>query len=75
MVARECYIVMLETDDCLQALNTEERWVMVEPKEDLEEISMDDNFLGQTTYIGTQAGLSVRKELAIFLKNNQDVFA
>ena len=43
MATRECYIAMLEMDDHLQALNFEERMVAVEPTEDLEEISLDDN--------------------------------
>ena len=43
MAARECNIAMLEMDDHLQALNFEERRVAVEPTEDLEEISLDDN--------------------------------
>lgn len=74
MTARECYITMLEMDDHLQALNIEEQRVIVEPKEDLEEISLDDNFLGQITRISTHVDPSVRKELALFPKNNQDVF-
>ena len=75
MAARECYIGMLEMDDYLQALNISERRVTVEPTEDLEEISLDDNCPGQITRIGTQADPLICKELAHFLKNNQDVFA
>ena len=75
MVACECYIAMPEMDGHLQALNIEERRVIVEPIEDLEEISLDDDTPGQTTWIGTQANLSVCKEIALFLKNNRDVFA
>ena len=73
MATRECYIAMLEMDDHLQALNIEERRVTVEPTEDLEEISLDDDVLGRVTHIGMQANPSVRKEL-VFLKNNRDVF-
>ena len=47
---------------------------MVEIMEDLEEISLDDNFQDWITRIAMQADPSVRKELTIFLKNNQDVF-
>lgn len=75
MATRERYIVMLERDDHLHALNIEERKVIVEPTEELEQISLDDDTLGRTTRIGTQADPSIRKELAIFLKDNQDVFA
>ena len=74
MATRECYIAMLEMDD-LQALNIEERKVTVEPTEDLEEISLDDDTPGWTTCIGTQADPSIPKEFALFLKSNWDVFA
>ena len=75
MVACECYIAMLEMDDHLQALNIEERRIAVKPTENLEEISLDDNIPGWVTRISTQANPLVRKELALFLKNNRDVFA
>ena len=70
MVAHKCYIAMLEMDNHLHVLNIEEPQVTVEPTEELEEISLDDNCLGQITCIGTRADLSIRKELALFLKNN-----
>ena len=59
--ACECYIAMLEMDDHLQALSIEERWVVVELTEDLEEISLDDNILGRMTHVGMQADPSVHK--------------
>ena len=74
MVACECYIAMLEMDDHLQVLNIEEWRVTVEPTKDLEEISLDDNFPGRVTGIDMQADPTVRKEFALFLRNNQDVF-
>ena len=74
MMARECYVVMLEMDDHLQALNIEERRVTVEPIEDLEEISLNDNFPGWITRIGMQASPIVCKEVTLFLRNNLDVF-
>ena len=72
MAAHECYMAMLEMDDHQQALTIEEQWVTVEPTEDLEEISLDDNFPGRVTYIGTQSPVLV---LDLLLRNNQDVFA
>lgn len=75
MAAHKCYIAMLEMDDHLQVLYIMERRVMVEPIENLDVISLDDNYLGWITRIGTQTDLSIRKELALFLKNNQGVFA
>ena len=74
MAARKCYIAMLKMDDHLQALNIEERRIAVEPTKDLEEISLDDNIPSRITHFGTQINPSVRKELALFLKNNCDVF-
>jgi len=70
MADRKCYIAMLEMDDRLWALNIEEKWVTVESMEDLEEISLDNNFSGQIIRISTQADPSVPKKLALFLKNN-----
>ena len=71
MVAHECQVAMLEMDDHLQALNIEEMKVAVKPTENLEKISLDDNIPGRITHIGMQADPSVRKELALFLKNHQ----
>ena len=62
-------------DDHLQALNIKKWRVTVESTEDLEDISLDDSRLDQVTRIGTQANPLVYKELTLFLKNNQDVFA
>lgn len=61
---------MLEMDDHLQVLNTKERRIAVEPMDDLEEISLDDNIPGRVSHIGTQANPSVCKDLALFLKGN-----
>ena len=36
MVACECYVIMLEMDDHLLALNIKERKVTIEPMDDLE---------------------------------------
>lgn len=52
MAACECYIAMLEMDNHLQALNINEQRVVVEPTEDLEEVSLDDNIPGRITHIG-----------------------
>ena len=74
MAASECYIAMLEMDDHLQALSIKEQWVIVEPMEDLEEISLDDNIPGRITRVDMQVDPSVHQELALLLKNNQDIF-
>ena len=75
MAACKCYIAILEMDDHLQALNIEERRVMMETTKALEDVSLDDRHLDQTTRIGTQSSLLVHKELTLFIRNNLDVFA
>ena len=56
-------------------LNIKERRVIVEPKKDLKEVSLDNNIPGRTTYIGRQANPLVCKYFAPFLKTTRDVFA
>ena len=75
IVARECYIAILEMDDQLQTMNIKEQWTMTELVERLEEIPFDDSRLDRTTRISTLASLTVRLALMTFLKANQDVFA
>ena len=75
IVARECYIAILEMDDQLQTMNIKEQWTMTKLVERLEEIPFDDSRLDRTTRISTLASLTVRLALMTFLKANQDVFA
>lgn len=75
MVAHKCYVAMLEMDDHLQVLNIERWRVMVELTGDLKEISLDNDLLGRITGIDMQADPTFCKELTLFFKNNQDVFA
>ena len=44
---------MLKMDDHLQVLNIKERKVIIEPTENLEEISLDNDTPGRTTCIST----------------------
>ena len=43
LAARECYLAMLTTDDQVQTMNIEEKRIVVEPIEVLEDISLDEN--------------------------------
>ena len=70
VVARECYIAMLEMDDHLQTMNIEEERVVVEPVEGLEEILLDNSRPERTTRIGTLASPPVRQALMAFLREN-----
>ena len=42
LAARECYLAMLATDEQVQTMNIEEKKVVVEPIEVLEDISLDE---------------------------------
>ena len=73
VVARECYIGMMEMDDHLLAMNIEEHETRTEPVKELEEILLNDSKLDQTTRIGTLASPTIRQ--TTFLKDTWDVFA
>ena len=75
VVARECYITMLEMDNHLQTMSIEEQRTMVEPVEGLEEVLLDDFRPEQMTRIGIFTSPLVRQVLTTFLRENQDVFA
>ena len=53
----------------------EEQRTKVEPVEELEEVTLDESRLEQTTRMGTLASQPIRQALTSFLKTNQDVFA
>ena len=55
VVARECYIAMLEMDDQQQTMCIEEQQTVVKPIEELEEIIIDDSRPERTTRVGTLA--------------------
>ena len=75
VAACECYVVMMEMDDHLQAMNIEEHRTTTEPVEKLEEVFLDDSNHERTTKIGTLASPVVCQELTAFLRSNRDVFA
>ena len=75
VVARECYIAMLEMNDHQQTMYKEEQRTMAEPVEELEEVTFNDSRPKRTTRMGTLASQPVRQALTTFLRENQDVFA
>ena len=75
VVARECYIAVLEMDDHLQTMNIEEQREVAELVEGLEEILLNKSRLERTTKIGTLASPPIRQALTAFLRENQEVFA
>ena len=68
VVARECYIAMLEMDGHQQTMCIEEQCAIVEPIEEFEEVTLDNSRPEQTTRIGTLASWPVRQALMDFPK-------
>ena len=75
MVARECYIAMLEMKDHQQTMCIGEQRTTAESVEELEEIVLNELRHERTTRMGTLASPMIRQDLAGFLRMNQDVFA
>ena len=68
VVARECYIAMLEMEDHQQTMCIGEQQTIAESVEELEEVILDESRLGRTTRMGTLASPMVREDLASFLR-------
>ena len=75
VVARKCYIAMLEMDDYLQTMCIEEQRMIAEPIEMLEEVFLNNSRPERMTKIGTFASPPICQALTAFLRENQDVFA
>ena len=75
VVARECYIAMLEFEDYQQTMYIGEQRTAAEPVEELEEIILDESRPERRTGMGTLASPPIRQDLTGFLRMNQDVFA
>ena len=56
-------------------MNIEEKRVVVEPIEKLEDISLDENNPERYTKVGVDLEENIKKDLVHFLKMNIDVFA
>ena len=68
VVARECYIAMMEIDDHLQVMHIEEHRTTTKPMEKLKEVLLDNMDHGRTTKIGTLVSPTIHQELAAFLR-------
>ena len=75
LAARECYLAMLAMDEQTQTMNIEERRVVAEPTEALEDIPLDEDDLRKSTRIGADLEGKIKKGLICFLRKNIDVFA
>ena len=63
LAARECYLAMLATDEQNQTMNIEERRVVAEPIEVLENILLQENDPKKFIIIGTSMKEKVKKDL------------
>ena len=75
LAIRECYLAMLAMDEQTQTMNIEERRIVAEPTETLEEIPLDEDDPGKSTRIGADLEGEIKKGLICFLRKNIDVFA
>ena len=75
LAARECYLAMLAMDEHVQKMSIEERRVVVEPTEVLEDIPLDENNPEKYTRVGVNMERKTKQDLVQFLKKSIDVFA
>ena len=66
---------MQAVDEQAQTMNIEERRVVAEPTEALENISLDQDDPGKSTKIGADLEGNIKKDFICFLRENIDVFA
>ena len=66
---------MLAMDEQTQTMSIEERRIVAEPTEALEDIPLDENDPGKSNRIGADLEGEIKKDLIRFLKENIDVFA
>ena len=59
---------MLAMDEQAQTMNIEERRIVAEPTETLEDISLDEDDLGKSTRIGADLEGKIKKDLIRFLR-------
>ena len=75
LAARECYLAILAMDEHVQMMNIEERRVVVEPIEVLEDVPLDKGNPERFTRIGTSMEEKTKQDLIQFLRKSIDVFA
>ena len=56
-------------------MNIEERTIVAEPTEALEDIPLDEDDPGKSTRIGADLERKIKKDLICFLRENIDMFA
>ena len=63
LAARECYLAMLAMYEQVQAMNIEEKRVVAEPIEALEDIFLDENNPERCTRVGADLEEKIKKDL------------
>ena len=63
LAPRECYLAMLAMDEQVQTMSIEERRVVAEPTEVLEDIHLDENNPEKFTRIGTSMKEKTKQDL------------
>ena len=74
LVVRECYLAMLAIDEHMQTMSIEERKVVAEPIEALEDIPLEEGNLEKFTKIRTSMEEKTKQDLVQFLRKSIDVF-
>ncbi|XP_030936086.1 uncharacterized protein LOC115961208 [Quercus lobata] len=75
LAARECYLAMMALDEQVQTMSIEERRVIAEPTEVLEDVLLQEDDPEKFTRIGTGMKEKAREDLIQFLRKSIDVFA
>ena len=74
LAARECYLAMLVMDKHMQTMSIDERRIVAEPIEVLEDVPLDENKPKNLTTIGVSMEKKTKQDLTQFLKKSTDVF-
>ncbi|XP_030963402.1 uncharacterized protein LOC115984522 [Quercus lobata] len=75
LAARECYLAMMALDEQMQTMSIEERRVIAELTEVLEDVLLQEDDPEKFTRIGTGMKEKAREDLIQFLRKSIDVFA
>ena len=74
LAARECYLAMLAMDEHVQMMSIDERRVVVEPTEVLEDVLLYESNPEKFTRIRASVEEKTKQDLVQFLKKSNDVF-
>ncbi|XP_030969633.1 uncharacterized protein LOC115989899 [Quercus lobata] len=75
LAAKECYLAMMALDEQVQTMSIEERRVIAEPTEVLEDVLLQEDDPEKFTRIGIGMKEKAREDLIQFLRKSIDVFA